>query len=131
MDLDVARFAFTKIFVDDLDAESAFYMATFGLTLKARLQFDEGADALDEVILTSGRGDDSSFILWRYAERATPPAGEATIGFTVRDLDDVIEKACANGGSIIQPARVIPEANATVAFVADPEGHVLELVQFD
>ncbi|WP_239450663.1 VOC family protein [Gordonia terrae] len=127
----MARFAFTKIFVDDLDREASFYVTVFGLTQKARLNFGEGVDGLEEIILTSARGDDSNLILWRYAERATPPAGEATIGFTVTDLDVVVRSVSTNGGSVVQTPKHIPEAKATVAFVADPEGHVLEIVQFD
>ena len=123
------RFAFTKIFVDDLDKEATFYISTFGMSEKARLEMGEGENALEEIILTSGRGDDSSFILWRYLERVSPPAGEATLGFNVADVEAIVRAAESNGGSVVQPATTIPEAGVVVAFVMDPEGHTLEIVQ--
>ncbi|ABH00050.1 conserved hypothetical protein (plasmid) [Rhodococcus jostii RHA1] len=124
------RFAFIKIFVDDLVTEAVFYTSTFGMSEKARLAFGEGADALEEIILTTARDDDSNFILWRYLERSTPPAGEATLGFTVADVEDIARKAEINGGSIVQPPKTMPEAGVAVAFIADPEGHVIEVVQY-
>ena len=123
------RFAFTKIFVDDVDKEAAFYIAALGMNQKTRIELGEGDGALEEVILTSGEGDGSSFILWRYLFRTTPPPGEATMGFDVDDAEDTVRKVQANGGSIVEPIRTITEAGVAVAFVADPEGHVLEIVQ--
>ncbi|WP_020109221.1 VOC family protein [Nocardia sp. 348MFTsu5.1] len=124
------RFAFTKIFVDDLDAEAHFYTITFGMGEKARLKFGEGKDALEEIILTTARDDDSNVILWRYLERPTPPAGEATLGFTVSNVAEIVRRAEVGGGSIIQPPKTIPEAGVEMAFITDPEGHVLEVVQY-
>ena len=127
--MSAARFAFTKVFVNDLDTEAAFYLSTFDMTEKARLSFGAGSDALEEVILKTEHGDDSSFILWRYLERQTPSPGEATLGFAVADIHDTILRVKANGGSVVQDANKMPEAGVAVAFVADPEGHLLEIVQ--
>ncbi|MBA4024050.1 MAG: glyoxalase [Gordonia sp.] len=124
------RFAFTKIFVDDLEVESDFYTAVFDMTVKARLNLGEGDDALEEIILSTARSDDSNFILWRYLRRPTPLPGEATLGFTVEDVEDIARRVENAGGSILQPPKTVPEAGVSVAFVTDPENHVLEIVQY-
>ena len=71
------RFAFTKIFVDDLDAEAHFYTTTFGMGEKARLKFGEGrthsrrssSPPLETTIRTSSCGATSSGRLRRPEKR--------------------------------------------------------------
>ena len=123
------RFAFTKIFANDVTSLADFYVATLGLTVKARLDLGEGMDAIEEIILTSGRDDDSSLILWRYLERATPTPGEAVLGFNVPDIEETLRLAELAGGSVAEPPKEYTEMRVIVAFVNDPEGHLLEIVQ--
>jgi lactoylglutathione lyase len=125
-----SRFAFTKIFVDDLDAESAFYQSTFGLSEKTRYASGEGAEAVEQILLTSAHSDDSDFILWRYFDRPTPAPGESTAGFAVADLDDTVRRVTSNGGSVTEPPKVVVEAGVKVAMFADPEGHIIEVIQY-
>ncbi|KDE12223.1 VOC family protein [Rhodococcus aetherivorans] len=123
------RFAFTKIFVDDVAAEAAFYRAALGMTEKARLTIGEGEDAVEEIILTTRRGDDSSLILWRYVERPTPAPGEAVLGFNVPDVENTVLAVERAGGTAERPVEKMPDLGFVTAFVKDPEGHLLELVQ--
>jgi predicted enzyme related to lactoylglutathione lyase len=126
---DSTRFAFTKVFVDDLSAEASFYCSIFGLKEKARLSVGEGADALEEVILTSGRGDDSSLVLWRYLARATPTPGEATVGFNVSDIHSTVKRVTESGGRVVELPNELPGHGVLYSFVTDPEGHLIEIVQ--
>ncbi|KLL95465.1 VOC family protein [Rhodococcus rhodochrous] len=123
------RFAFTKIFVDDIETEAAFYTAVFGMREKNRLTVGRGKDAVEEVILTSGRGDDSSLIVWRYVERATPPAGEAVLGFDVADVAATVRAVEEAGGTVDTPIEKMSDLGFAVAFVKDPEGHLIEITQ--
>ncbi|PTR21611.1 putative enzyme related to lactoylglutathione lyase [Rhodococcus sp. OK519] len=124
-----SRFAFTKVFVDNLPAQARFYQSAFGLTEKARLAVGEGANALEEIILTSGRGDDSTLVLWRFLERPTPAAGEAVLGFNVTDAEGTVRNVESAGGVVVDPVREMTDHRVLVAFVKDPEGHLLEIVQ--
>jgi lactoylglutathione lyase len=123
------RFAFTKVFVEDLQAQTSFYTAVFGLAESAHISVGEGADALEEVILTSGRADDSSFILWRYLERPTPTPGEVAVGFNVTDVLETVRRLVDHGGRVVEAPREIAGHGVLVAFANDPEGHLIEIVQ--
>jgi predicted enzyme related to lactoylglutathione lyase len=51
------------------------------------------------------------------------------LGFTTDDLPALLERVRAAGGAVHTPMREMPELNLRVAFAADPEGHLAELVQ--
>ncbi|MBM4524908.1 VOC family protein [Rhodococcus hoagii] len=123
------RFAFTKVFVTDLDAQASFYKSVFELSEKARIVGRVGADAVEEVLLTTGRGDDSTLGLWCYRDRPAPAPGEATLGFDVRDAHETIRRVEHAGGAVVESVKGIPEHGVLVGFVADPEGHLIEVVQ--
>jgi uncharacterized protein len=61
---------------------------------------------------------------------ATPDgsAGWVTGYVTVADIDATLAKATELGGKVIMP-KFSPGGGATLAMVADPEGHVLGLTQ--
>ncbi|HLY13707.1 MAG TPA: VOC family protein [Candidatus Limnocylindrales bacterium] len=61
---------------------------------------------------------------------ATPDgsAGHVTGYVTVDDIDATLAKAVDLGGSVIMP-KFSPGPGATIALVADPEGHILGLTQ--
>lgn len=84
---------------------------------------------MEEIILTSGRDDDSSLIVWRYPERPTPPQGEAVIGFNVPHIEDTVRAVEAAGGIVHTEVEQMPELGFAVAFVKDPEGHLIEIAQ--
>jgi lactoylglutathione lyase len=124
-----ARFHFTKILVTDPDAQFAFYSSVLGMAEKYRVRHGEGDDALDEIIMTSAAGGDPTLVLLHYLNRPKPAPGEAVLGFSVPDLDATVRLAEAAGGTVAQPPRAMPEFGIRVAFVLDPEGHRLELIQ--
>lgn len=123
------RFTFTKIFVDDIEAQAAFYRAAFDMREKNRLTVGEGRDAVEEIILNSDRGDDSSLIMWRFIERPTPSPGESVLGFNVPDVEDPLRAVREAGGTVDTPIKRMPDVGFTAAFVKDPEGHLIEIVQ--
>ena len=55
-------------------------------------------------------------------------AGHVTGYVTVDDIDATLAKAVDLGGRVIMP-KFSPGPGATIALVADPEGHVLGLTQ--
>jgi predicted enzyme related to lactoylglutathione lyase len=67
--------------------------------------------------------------LIKYLDSTAPTAGEAVQGFMSDDLEALIERALAHGGSVPDPIKDVPEFNLRVTFVLDPEGHVNEVIQ--
>ena len=61
---------------------------------------------------------------------ATPDgsAGHVTGYVTVSDIDATLARAVSLGGTVIMP-KFSPGGGATLALVADPEGHVVGLTQ--
>jgi predicted enzyme related to lactoylglutathione lyase len=124
-------FSFTKIHVEDLAAAESFYTQVLGLEVVGYLTLGEGEELMREVILkTAGaEGPVPNLILVTYPNRACPAAGEATTGFVVDDLDATLEKTTQAGGTIQVPATDLPEHNLRAAYIFDPQGHRVELLQ--
>lgn len=126
-----SQFSFTKILVNDVDAAQRFYCDVMGLALVLRFQTGEGEFELDEAILSANGAYDGghNLIVIRYINQPAPKPGEGIFGFTVEDVDATITAVLAAGGTLHRPARILEEHGIKVAFVKDPEGHLLELVE--
>jgi predicted enzyme related to lactoylglutathione lyase len=124
----IAGFAFTKLMVADLAAMERFYCDALGLGLRTRIALDRPGYAIRETVLTIGDGA-TLLNLVQHLDRPCPPPGEAVIGLSVRDIDAVIAAAQEAGGRVVTPVTAVPEHKLKVAYVADPEGHMLELLQ--
>ncbi|MEV1248660.1 VOC family protein [Nonomuraea sp. NPDC050022] len=125
---DGPRFSFTKLLVGDLEAEAAFYSTVLGLAVRHRVAGGEGQRPYEEIILGSAGGEEPSLVLLR--REVAPQPGEAVLGFTVGDVDQVVRAAEAAGGVVRSGPRDMPQAGLRVAQVEDPEGHLVELVQY-
>lgn len=125
-----SAFGFTKLIVRDLDTIERFYCDVFGMKRVHRVTANEHQYALDEVILTStGASDGHALIITRYLRRPCPPAGSAWTGFTVADIDATLAAAQRAGGRIEVPVHENPEHGVRAAIAADPEGHLMEIIQ--
>lgn len=123
-------FGFTKLVVNDLDALKRFYHNVFGMQQMHRVSTDEHKYALDEVILSlSGALDAHTLILVRYRERPCPPPGAAWTGFVVPDLAVTLAAIEQGGGRIEVPVHRNAEHGVLAAIAADPEGHLIEIIQ--
>lgn len=119
---------FTKLVVADPELLLPFYRNVFDLEVSARHRAYEGTEEeLTEIIL---RATDSgaSVVLLSYVHRPAPPVGEAIVGMKVSDVEAVVRAVPGAGGIIDKPLTSMPEVGVDVAFVRDPEGHLLEVV---
>lgn len=123
-------FPFTKLVVADLERSERFYAAVFGMKRMHSVVADEHQYALEETML-SLTGDSSAhlLILVRYLRRPTVPAGSAWTGFRVADIDETVALLQANGGRVEVPVHDNAEFNTRAAIAADPDGHLIEIVQ--
>ena len=121
-------FGFTKIVVADLERAERFYSQVFGLQPLHRVRAEDHAYPLEEVILSLSP-EGHKLLLVRYLTRPCPPAGAAWIGFTVAGMGATLVAVTACGGSIEVPPHDNPEHGVIAAIAADPDGHLIEVIQ--
>lgn len=124
-------YIFAKTFVYDLDAMASFYENVFGLIPFGRHQDRMLGREVDEVTYQSSYPGGPALTLIKYLDSTAPTAGEAVQGFMSDDLEALVERALAHGGSVPDPIREVPAYNLKVVFVLDPEGHVNEVIQMN
>jgi len=112
-----ARVIHFEIVGKDQQALQAYYSKLFGWKLDTSNPGGYGmSDPADTgVIVGVGATPDGS-------------AGHVTGYVTVDDIDATLAKAVGLGGKVVMP-KFSPGPGATIALVADPEGHVLGLTQ--
>ena len=123
------HFSFTKLVVADLDASARFYTAVFGLVEQARVHAEIAGRSIDEILYQPTAPGGGTFALLRYGDVTTPSHEEVILGIVTGDLAGVVARVGEAGGAVVQPPTAMPEHGVTVAFVADPEGHLVEVVQ--
>ena len=126
-----SSFAFTKLVVHDVERLAKFYAEVYGLHAVKRVRGERiGTEEIDEIVLSPDPDSAwGSFVLLRYLGRAPSPSGELILGFTTGDLDALLERVEKAGGRIAVPPKTMPDLGLRVAFAADPEGHLAELVE--
>ena len=121
-----------KLVVRDLETSERFYRA-MGFKVVARNVGGEG-DVAQEQCWLSTTGDRNAYvlILSRFLQfpSASAPAypREVWLVFTVSDVDATVRNAKTQGGSILRSGEDRPEHSVRAAVVADPEGHIIEVV---
>jgi len=124
-----AHFGFTKLVVDDLDRCAAFYKEVCGLTELARIQDAVGDRKIDEILFQPTREGGATFVLFKFLDRNAPAKDEVVLGFETPDLAAFVERVTEAGGKIVEGIKAMPHHGVKVAFVTDPEGHLLEVVE--
>jgi predicted enzyme related to lactoylglutathione lyase len=119
------QLGFFKLVVRDLDAMTAFYRDAFGLRLGDRLT---GPDF--EEVLLAAPASPMTLILYRWTDdrEIVIGSGHGPAGFVTTDIDGGFAHALSLGATVIQPPTDVP--GLRVAMLRDPEGHEIELVQF-
>jgi predicted enzyme related to lactoylglutathione lyase len=126
----VNSFLFTKLMVRDIVKLERFYREVLGFAHVRRIEEGAGNHAFVEVFLSVGQAPGGpQLVLMQYLNRPAPAPGEAVLGLMVDDVDETVTAVQAGGGGIAVPAFIIPEHFLRMAYVTDPEGHTLELMQ--
>ena len=133
----VARLDHVGLAVADLPAAVSWFCDVFGLVPELSLRVD-AVDLSIEMLIHPTLGYRLE-LLRRPGSRAdVKPAtpGEAAlregyghVAFDVTDLDAGFHRAVARGARPVMPPGPSPEAGVRMAFVADPEGNLNELLQ--
>ena len=123
------NFSFTKLVVADLEASAAFYSEVFGLREQYRVKSDIGGRTLQEILFESTAPGGATFVLLRFDDTSEPAAGSVIGGFITDEIDELFPRAVAAGATVIGPVHDAPEHGVRVGFLADPDGHLLEVCQ--
>lgn len=118
-------FGFFKINVADLDAAVRFYTAVFGFAVTDTVSLP----TLEERMLTLPGSKFTLVLLqWTDGRAITIGNGFGPAGFLTRDVDAAFAKALAHGATESRPPTDMGPMR--VAFVFDPEGHEIEMIQY-
>lgn len=116
--------------VADIAATERFYLDGLGFT---RSHAFEGADGPQNVYVTDDAGTEIQFTHWPNREDTVRSAPHhhlrQHIAVGVADLDEAFADLVATADPLVhaEPAREAV-SGARIAFVADPNGHAVELV---
>jgi len=124
-----AHFGFTKLVVQDLEKMATFYKDVVGFEESGRVQSAVGDRAIDEILFDATSQGGSTFVLFKFLDRDAPANEEVILGFITDDLAAFVERTKSAGGAVVTDIKSQPEHGVKVAFVTDPEGHLLEVVE--
>ena len=130
-DADKFRFLHTMIRVRDLDASLQFYTDLLGMKLLRKREYPTGKFTLAFV----GYGDESNSTVielthnWGQAEPYNLGSAFGHLAVGVPDVYKTCERLAAAGVKIPRPAGPMAHGGSVIAFIEDPDGYRIELVQ--
>ena len=130
-DSDKFRLLHTMIRVRDLDASLQFYTDLLGMKLLRKRDYPSGKFTLAFV----GYGDESSNTVielthnWGQAEPYDLGSAFGHLAVGVPDVYKTCERLAAAGVKIPRPAGPMAHGGSVIAFVEDPDGYRIELIQ--
>ncbi len=125
------RFLHTMIRVRDLEKSIDFYTRLLGMKLTRRKDFPEGEFTLAFV----GYGDEANSTVvelthnWGQEEAYDLGTGFGHLAIGVPDIYGACEQLASEGISIPRPPGPMKHGTSVIAFIEDPDGYKIELVE--
>lgn len=127
------RMLHTMLRVFDLDKSVEFYTKYFGMKLLRRTDFEGGRFTLAFV----GYGDEEDTTVlelthnWDQKEPYDLGTAYGHIAIAVPDCYKACEVLEKGGAKVVRPAGPMKHGTRVIAFIEDPDGYKIELVQRD
>ena len=125
------RIAYTAIRVVDADKSLKFY-ELLGMKERQRIPLDSG---VQEILIGFGdpNKDAGLLLLYNPSHKEAYTHGDAyhRLIVSVADLPGLLGKLKAGGVKVIREPTRVENLKLSYAFIADPDGYLLELVQND
>lgn len=123
------KFSGAILYVPDVRKTLAFYERGFGLKTRFVTEGGEYGDVHTGSLILGFASVEQSKKNWKGGVRPTepreaPPAFE--IGIETEDVPGVVKRAQDAGATVLAPPETKPWGQ-TVAFLKDPDGHVIEV----
>lgn len=131
MSVEKPRLAYVILRVTDLERSVEFYQRVFGMKEHFRYDLGEGR----REVAVGFEGDHGWFgegiVLLHEPNKGALDFGSAYSRYllVVPDLMEYFEKLKAMGVPVVYPATQLDQFNCVVAFVKDPDGYIIELLQ--
>jgi len=131
LDADRSRLLHTMIRVRDLNASLNFYTNQLGMKLLRKRDYPTGKFTLAFV----GYGDESDSTAielthnWEQDEPYSLGSGFGHLAVSVPDVYKACERLAAAGVKIPRPAGPMAHGGSVIAFIEDPDGYRIELIQ--
>ena len=119
----------TAIWVDDVEAMTAFYTDGLGLEETRAFVGDDG------VTNTFFAGESETEIQFKYStddgeQTEVSPSGFDHTAIAVDRIDETVETLVDEyGGTVTQGPTTMDDMNVRIAFVDDPDGYGIELIE--
>tara|TARA_B100001123_G_C15106901_1_gene945857 strand:+ start:152 stop:562 length:411 start_codon:yes stop_codon:yes gene_type:complete len=127
------KFLHTMIRVRDLDTSLDFYLRLLGMKLLRRAEFPDGRFTNCFI----GYGDEASNTVmeltynWDQNDPYEHGNGYGHIALGVSDIYDTCEKLKSEGVNIPRPPGPMLHGTTVIAFIEDPDGYKIELIEID
>ncbi len=125
------RLLHTMIRVLDLDKSIDFYTRLLGMTLLRRKDYESGRFTLAFV----GYGDEAGNTVielthnWDQKEPYTIGSGFGHFAISARDIHGACERLAKEGVKIPRPPGPMKHGGSVIAFIEDPDGYKIELIE--
>ncbi len=125
------RLLHTMIRVRDLDKSLDFYTRLLGMTLFHKTDYPSGEFTLAFV----GYGDEKSNAVielthnWGRTEPYDLGTGFGHLAIGVPDIHGTCERLAAEGAKIPRPPGPMKHGGSVIAFIEDPDGYKIELIE--
>ena len=126
------RMLHTMLRVGNLERSLAFYTEVLGMRLLRKRDYEEGRFTLAFV----GYGDEDSTTVLELTHNWDTESydlgnGYGHIAIAVEDAYQACEESKARGGKVVREAGPMKGGVTVIAFVEDPDGYKVELIQQD
>lgn len=125
------RILHTMLRVLDLDRSLDFYTRLLGMKLLRRTDYEGGRFTL--VFVGYGGESDTAVIElthnWDQAEPYTIGSGYGHIAIGVPDIHATCDRLAAEGVRILRPPGPMKHGSTVIAFIEDPDGYKVELIE--
>jgi predicted enzyme related to lactoylglutathione lyase len=127
-----SRIRSVRVSAPDVVKTATFYEAVFGLKEARRVERDK---APYEIILNYGKdaaeaaAATSTKLVVILRDPKAPPPSVSNLVFGVKNLDATVKSAIAAGGTQSRAASQSATTGSKVAFIKDPAGNEIELIE--
>jgi lactoylglutathione lyase len=128
----MSKFLHTMLRVGDLDRSVGFYTKMFGMTELRRRDVPDGKYTLAFVGYDGGNASGQGEIELTYnygVDKYEQGSAFGHLAVGVPDVAATCEKIRAGGGKITREAGPVKFGTTIIAFVEDPDGYKIELIQ--
>ena len=124
------RILHTMLRVGNLDRSIDFYTGVLGMRLLRRREFPDGRFTL--AFVGYGEETDSAVIELTYnwgVEKYEAGTGFGHVAIAVKDAHRACAEVKERGGRVVREAGPMKHGTTVIAFVEDPDGYKIELIQ--